>query len=1606
MFHLKSAKKAGLLILSLFFLSGSFAQPAAQFSANVTEGCAPLVVSFFDQSTGNPTSWLWDLGNGSTSTQQSPSATFVIPGTYTVKLTATNAAGTNTITKTAFIKVYARPVVNFSASPLSGCEPLLVNFSHTSTPGSGSIQAVQWDFGDGLLSQQNAPGHVYNTGNYSVTLTVTNSQGCANTKVLNNYINVAPSPNSAFSVSTTSLCNLPVTATFNNNTPGGASNSYEWDFGDGSTSTDQNPTHTYTSEGNFTVTLISTSPSGCKDTLIRSSLLSIGNSATSFDMPASVCANTPVLISYSSNPAPQTVTWDFDDGNLGTGSSNYHTFTSPGTYDVTMTAFYPGGCNKTATQTIVVGSGVTSNFNSTNRFGCSVPYTVNFNNLSTGASSYLWSFGDGSTSTAANPSYTYTSMGNFDVQLIASGNGCTDTLRRNNYVRIADPVIQLGSTPYLACAPHAQEFSLNLNTSEPITSYLWTFHDGTTSTAANPTKNYAAQGAYGLTVAVVTESGCTDTLSVDSAVVIGQPFNIDFSASPLVTCAQFPVLFSNNSTGLLTNADVVFYNWDFGDGGTSTLSNPSYMYNDTGRFTIKLIINNGGCVDSLVRSSYVYITPPIAKFTFEANCGNDNNFTFNNTSIGADSLIWDFGDGNTSTEWSPTHTYDTLGFYNVTLTVYNDSTGCTRSQTQSIQAGNSAINIIAQPTEFCVGGITKLKLDSASYTFVDTIKWMLPPNITRLVDSTTYQFPAPGYYDIKVAYNTINGCWDTIVKPAFIKVHKPIANFNVAPLVQCANSNVSFNDLSVIIPGDTIVNWQWNFGDGTITDFTQPPFQNVYSDTGVYSIKLVVTDNFGCKDSITRSNYIRITDAYANFEIDSLSCASSPVQLTNLSQGANLTYFWDFGDNTSSTASSPTHTFTQEGNYDIMLAIKDQFGCRDTLMQQQAIQISNPVALFSMSDSSSTCPPLVINFTNLSQNYTSVFWDFGNGNTANVLNPDHTFFDPGNFNVKLTVQGYGNCQASYTKQVVVGGPSGTLEYDDTTGCISYPVTITVHPHQSNSNFVFDFRDGVTVSTTDTSVNHTYDVPGFYVPRVLLEDNQGCIVTLNGTDTIKVFGVKADFSVQDSLFCNAGFANFINESDGNNVGVVQTYNWDFGDGSPISHEENPTHQYLDPGQYNVTLDILTIRGCRDTVSMPTPIIIKADPQIQSISDTSSCLPFAIDLVASELVADTSAVTWSWTLPNGQTNNNQNAGTYTFSQAGTYNFSVIATNDFNCKDTVQASITIFPDPNVEAGANSFVCLGDSLQLTPSGAVSYQWQSAPAISCLNCPDPQVFPSQDQTYFVTGTDANGCKNVDSVLVEVQHPFEITVSDSATICRGAVVTLNVSGTDNYNWQANPGGATYNTATVSVTPPVTTVYTVTATDSRNCFTKIDSVKIIVYPIPEVDAGLDIGIQSGNPAVIVPIISNDVTFLSWTPTTGITAFDYPAITVMPQFTTTYTIRVSNDGGCQAQDDVTVAVLCDASNFFIPNTFTPNGDGVNDLFYPRGVGLFSIKSLRIFNRWGEVVFEKNNFHANDPSSAWDGTYKGQKLNDDVYVYYMEIICDNDYRISTKGNVALLR
>ncbi len=1587
------------IVISMVSYNDAYCQLKANFSAQTREGCAPFAVAFADSSSGNPTSWKWDLGNGTISYLQNPGATYFTPGKYNIKLVVSNGVETDSITKTNYVIAHGEPSIDFKASVTTGCYPLTVQFTDISQH-IDTVIKWEWFFGDGSYSTEQQPTHTYTSaGNFDVTLRLTTVFNCENAFTRMGYISTPKGAIADFSFTNPNDCKPPTTIRFNNKSTGTGQLTYLWRFGDGSTSTQTNPSHNYVSSGEYTVTLVTSNNQGCIDSVVKQNSISVGNVKADFQAPDSVCAGQSFQLTNLSTPTPQSVQWNFGDGSNSTELNPVKKYTTPGTYTIQLTGNF-GACTDIIKKTIKVLPGPKSNFTATNNVGCNVPLSVLFTQTATNAVSYKWLFGDGTTSTEASPTHVYTSANaSFDVTLIVfNASGCPDTLKKPGFVKISKPTITLNNTPAKGCVPFTYKPNYTINSLFPITSVKWDFGDGNTSNDLNPTHIYADTGSYTVKL-IYTGANCTDTVTFPNAVQVGMKPAADFIANPTLTCAYNAVFFTDKSTGPINE-----WLWQFGDGDTSSKQHPSHAYSNVGDFNVTLIVSHYGCRDTLKKLKYVHILPPISKFSVSYQCTFPYVRRFQDRSIGAKTWLWDFGDGQTSTEQNPQHTYNTPGTYTVSLKVSNDD--CIHISQQSIKVVDEKANFIALDSVTCKKTPVKFSTVGVNGQNISKYAWSFGDGFSANNAGPVHVYTQLGVYDVKLTLTDILGCQSVLSKSKYITVQGPTANFSVPVSGICNNNSITFTDQSVGDGENAIVSWKWDFGDGTVQTFNAPPFTHVYTKPGNYNVTLIAIDAQSCTDTIVKKNAVIVSKPVANFTAkDSLLCSSSNAEFNNFSTGPQLSYLWNFGDNTTATDAFPVHNYSLEGVYTVSLKITDVYGCKDSLTKINYINIKNPVAKFTVNNTMAECPPLVADFTNQSQNYTSLTWNFGTGQASTLTNPIHIYSYPGKYKVTLTAKGYGSsCFASDSTFITVLGPRGTFTYSPLSGCSPFNVTFTALPEKGfNVNYIWDFDDGVVVQKEDSIIAHTYTTPKKYLPRMILVDERNCRVPIKGIDSVVVYGVTASYTKQQALLCDSGVVSFNNKSTSNDI--ITQYNWNFGDGTS-SNTKDVTHFYKTPGSYNVTLSVLTQNGCKDDTVTRTPIVVNKGPEIAIESPDSACAPATLQFNGVSAI-DTMQLNWIWNFGNGETSTAQDPPPVTFTTANQYNVQLIATNTSGCKDTAKKQLPVYPVPAIDAGSLDTICLGENTTLHATGGNTYNWLPSDGLSCTTCPNPVASPKNTTTYYVTGESIHGCVNKDSITVDVKQPITLSVSPPYdSLCKGASTQLKARGAEIYTWIPANG---LNNATIAnpvAKPDQSTNYMVIGSDNKSCFTDTGYIAVDVFPIPKVSVGNDTTISVGNSVTLQAEVSGDVTSLVWQPSTGLSCVSCLTPVASPKQTTNYTVTATNKGGCYSLDQITVFVICKEGNIFLPNTFSPNSDGVNDIFYPRGKGLNSIRSMKIYNRWGQIVFSRENFNANDASSGWDGKFNGKTADVGVYIYTIELICENSQIMLQKGNVTIIR
>ncbi|MBX6360178.1 MAG: PKD domain-containing protein, partial [Acidobacterium ailaaui] len=1093
-----------MVIITLDF-HGAWAQVVARFEADTTQGCSPVVVHFLDQSTGNIVYRYWDFGNGNHVRYDSavnPSASYVNPGYYTVSLTVTDAAG-NRSTQTLQVAVFGTPRVRFSPDSISGCFPVTVHFTDQSLPGSGSISKRLWDFGDGHTSMDPNPVYTYaSPGKYTVQLMVTNSYGCTAVSDTPGVVVVPKPVIASFSADSTIACTAPLTVHFTNTSSGSGNLQYHWDFGDGSVSDEAQPAHTYTQSGKFAVSLIVSDSMGCTDTLVRPAWIQVGQiPPVVLQIPSTICAQQAAQFFNQSQPAPQQSQWLFSDGSTYTGMKVSKSFFSPGTYFVRVVNTYASGCSDTLSRSFEVAPRPVADFSASPQYGCSIPFSVQFHNASTGAVSYRWDFGDGSTDSTATPTHVYQAFGNYTVKLVVTNAaGCSDSVVKSAFVQIQPPSARLYASTDHGCVPLPVAFSAVVQSLDSVVRMIWDFGDGVTDTGRSVNHVYAAEGVYTVKLTVITSQGCTQTFQYPTPIRAGSPPVVNFSGNPTEACAETTIHF----TDLSDKGEQ--WLWLFGDGGTSTQQNPAHVYGDTGYFNVSLIVTHMGCTDTLTRPRYIHILAPIAAFAIRRSCSAPYTIQFLDRSIGAIHYQWDFGDtasgtANYDTVPNPVHIYSTTGTFTATLTVSNDT--CTYTTRQTFQIIDEHPDFSVSDTLLCRNSVVKLQAINIHPALIKSYQWIYSGpasgSQTTTQPSVQFSFSQPGIYSFTLITTDLNNCQDTIRKDSVVRVVGPTANFSVGTQ-GCAQVDLPFQDLSRP-NGSGLASWVWDFGDG-VKDTLQASdsvnngnIMHQYQRSGTYTITLLVTDSNGCSQQISGpTTGLHITQVQAQFySPDTFSCPGKPVQFVNQSTGSPTQVQWTFGDGQGSTQFNPVHAYDTDGIYDVGLLVANAFGCKDSLFRPQYIHIATPHAAFSISNLPDTggvkCPPFVAQFENHSVHFRSVKWDFGDGATSQLVNPTHIYNYPGNYTVTLVVSSDGGCTDTARMNFVIHGPVAQVMHQPMAGC-GLPVTIQFKATAKNAiSYQWDFGDGqVSPPGTDTIITHTYTQRGNYKPVLIVRDS--------------------------------------------------------------------------------------------------------------------------------------------------------------------------------------------------------------------------------------------------------------------------------------------------------------------------------------------------------------------------------------------------------------------------------------------------------------------------------------------------------------------------------------
>ena len=1066
----------------------------------------------------------------------------------------------------------------------------------------------------------------------------------------------------------------------------------------------------------------------------------------------------------------------------------------------------------------------------------------------------------------------------------------------------------------------------------------------------------------------------------------------NFTSDKVAGCPPLVVNFTDQSGNNPTS-----WSWNFNNGNTSTLQNPSAVFLTSGLYKVKLIVSNGTQNDTVVKTITVYQLP-IVNFTVNKRnecLGDTTLFISQDTTFDAPIVqyAWGFGNGIANSTPQARYLYNHVGAYDITLVV-QDSVGCTASLTKPafVQVFNPPVAAFtASPTASCLP--TQLvTFNNQSVGGGLTYFWQFDGTATSTVANPSYLYQQ----EVTTATLTVTdsvGCQSSASQP--ISIGTLVADFTATNLKPCTGEKITFINSSSI-QGNS---WYWDFGDGTTS--TSSSAQKAYLQPGVYTVTFVVHAAGGCVDSITKVDYITVKQGFtvpkATFGADSVLTCGQPLttNFTNTTPGTSsgCTFSWNFGDGDTSNLQNPTETFTQPGNYTVVLTITDSNGCKVVGTEVGFIQTARPVANFSVS--SNACLGSSVTFSNQSSNAQGFLWIFGDGDSSYASSPTHQYAATGNYSVTLIAYNEGGCDTSITKTNCISITHVHVDFKVNSTFSPCPPFVCLLTNQSDARvnkFHWDFGDG----TTDTAENptHIYFYPGVYTVSLVGTTPQGCFDTIVYPQLITVQGPTGQFTVSPKIGCVPLVVTVTATPSLN----TKTLWCDLGDGTVIHDTILVIHSYNQARVYHPQFVLVDYVGC--TVPYPLDSVTTLPVPQLTVADTTVCSGATVSLA---IVSDVNQIQWS---PDTLLNCN-NCKTVTLTPADSMVYMVSATNGYGCQTLRTVRVNAVPLPVLNDSVTARLCAQDSKTLFVGNANKIVWSPALYLSDSTVASPVCTPLASVNYTVTGYNQLGCSTTAHVPVTVGNKVAISLPADLKACTDGNVSLPISIVF-----ASELGATYswNNAQYLNDPtspdPIATMqsgsmdFTVIVS-SGHCIPDTETVKVEVVAIPDIEVSSTV---ATTPMADVPLYAashQELTY-QWFANDSLSCTDCRRTDLFPTHSQTVYVVGTNSTGCTVRDSVFIDVQgCDGGTIYLPNTFTPNGDGLNDKFYIRTATLSSLKYFRIFDQWGNMVFETNNL-----SEGWDGSTNGKAAAQAVYVYVLEGKCQNGYDVIKTGNVTAIR
>ncbi len=873
----------------------------------------------------------------------------------------------------------------------------------------------------------------------------------------------------------------------------------------------------------------------------------------------------------------------------------------------------------------------------------------------------------------------------------------------------------------------------------------------------------------------------------------------------------------------------------------------------------------------------------------------------------------------------------------------------------------------------------------------------------------------PGTYTIKLiaVYRDV-----AVTTEKTIVIHpRPVLTINAERNVHCKTGEISFT-----AGGSPTSSYTWDFGDGSTPQTTSSNrVTHRFTEFGNFTVKVKSFNTFNCSQEATTTVTINPLPVTGTMNITSGCLPARPqfrvaTQLLPEDRIANI--LWEFGDGSApvnNVSNNIQHSYTT--NEDITTAkvtVTTSLGCSNQYLFPE-FGFGLPPTNLSMgmvSGRDTFCGSEHVEMMAQATGAEYYLWKFGDGrsDSINTTLTEHRYRKLGDMMVTVTPYQNGCPGIADSTEINIEGVIASFNVRNTCDALNS----FTFPNQSLGNIdhlTWTYGDAPGIKdTVNFHGAHVFPTSGsFYADLLLVDDITAC------RDSVKlpIYTAQPLFLSDKNSVCKDSMIRYHVERD---YDPASGFTYEFHVNGQMVNNGTTNHLEYFPTAHGLYDDFLVIKDnylftCHDTVRLSEPVRVKG-PVMDFLVPTSICFDSTVTFVNNSYpYYDYEPITqWSWNFGNDEGDTSHTPAPYSYGSPGAYIVGLSATDMNGCVQRMTVPVRIRPLPIVDIlPRHDTLCLGSSVQLIAYSSDEITWSALPGMNCTSCDSVNVRPVQSTNYIANAVSEFGCKNADSSMIKVFGPINLQVTPLDTaVCLGKSVQYSTNEPEAIiTWSPGDGLALTDPRSPVATPSSDVNYTVVARDSVGCFTDTAHVRLRVHPVPFVNAGSDIRQDFNTPFIINATYGSDIVSYTWEPQgDGLNCGNCPNPSGTLVTNREYTVNVTDRNGCTASDKMKVIVNCTNSTLLVPNAFTPNGDGLNDYFYPMARGFDKILSFMIFDRQGMKVFERRNFSPNAPSLGWNGTLRGStNVNSQNFVWVAQVECEGSV-ITQKGTILLIK